>query len=161
MEWDWCLCPCNWPLVEATPPMKYNTIILHCSATNKGQDISTETIRKWHTSPPRNWSDIGYHFVILNDGCGTVERGRPIWKQGAHTRGHNQTIGICYIGGLVNGEPEDTMTDLQECAFFELVDKLRDIFGPVTIHGHNEFSNKACPSFNVLEKWGSTFAQRE
>ena len=141
--------------------MKYNRIILHCSATNKGQDISTETIRKWHTSPPRNWSDIGYHFVILNDGCATVERGRPIWKQGAHTRGHNQTIGICYIGGLVNGEPEDTMTDLQECAFFELVDKLRDIFGPVSIYGHREYSNKACPSFDVVEKWGSNFTQRD
>lgn len=140
--------------------MNFNKLILHCSATNKGQDISTETIREWHTSAPRNWSDIGYHFVILNDGCGTVERGRPIWKQGAHTRGHNKSIGVCYVGGLVDGVPEDTMTELQECAFFELVDKLRDIFGNVSIHGHNEFSNKACPSFDVVEKWGQTFTQR-
>ena len=43
------------------------------------------------------------------------------------------------------------MTDLQECAFFELVDKLRDIFGEVSIYSHHSFSNKACPSFDVVE----------
>tara|TARA_Y100000401_G_scaffold38209_1_gene28794 strand:+ start:9343 stop:9786 length:444 start_codon:yes stop_codon:yes gene_type:complete len=140
--------------------MKFNRLILHCSATDKSKDISTETIKRWHTSSPRNWSDIGYHFVILNDGCGTVERGRPIWKSGAHTRGHNQSIGVCYVGGMEDGQPKDTMTGIQECAFFELVDKLRDIFGEVSIYGHNEFSHKACPSFDVVEKWGQTFTQR-
>ena len=140
--------------------MKFNRLILHCSATDKSKDISTETIKRWHTSSPRNWSDIGYHFVILNDGCGTVERGRPIWKSGAHTRGHNQSIGVCYVGGMEDGQPKDTMTGIQECAFFELVDKLRDIFGEVSIYGHNEFSHKACPPFDVVEKWGQTFTQR-
>lgn len=139
--------------------MNFNKLILHCSATDRSKNISTETIRDWHVKG-RGWSDIGYHFIILNDGCGTVERGRPIWKSGAHTRGHNQTIGVCYVGGMEDGQPRDTMTGLQECAFFELVDKLRDIFGDVSIYGHNEFSNKACPSFDVVEKWGSTFTQR-
>ena len=50
--------------------------------------------------------------------------------------------------------------NLRASAFFELVDQLRFVFGPITIHGHNEFSSKACPSFNVLEKWGRTFTQR-
>ena len=140
--------------------MNFNKLILHCSATDKSKNISAETIKDWHTSAPRNWSDIGYHFVILNDGCGTVERGRPIWKRGAHTRGHNKTIGVCYVGGMDNGQPSDTMTPLQETVFFELVDKLRDIFGEVAIYGHNEFSSKACPSFDVVEKWGKTFTQR-
>ena len=133
--------------------MKFNRLILHCSATDKSKDISTETIKRWHTSSPRNWSDIGYHFVILNDGCGTVERGRPIWKSGAHTKGHNQSIGVCYVGGMEDGQPKDTMTGIQECAFFELVDKLRDIFGEVSIYGHNEFSHKACPSFDATKEY--------
>lgn len=147
-------------MVETIGRVKYNRIILHCSATKEGEHVTTETIRSWHTSPPRNWSDIGYHFVILNDGMGTVERGRPVWRNGAHTKGHNDTIGICYVGGLDGyGDPCDTMTDIQECAFFELVDKLRDVFGPMSIHGHNEFSAKACPSFDVHDKWGLAFTQ--
>ena len=148
-------------MAETIGGVKYNRIILHCSATSEGQNVTTETIREWHTSPPRNWSDIGYHFIILNDGMGTVERGRPVWRNGAHTKGHNDTIGICYVGGIDGmSDPCDTMTDIQECAFFELVDQLRCVFGTITIHGHNEFSSKACPSFNVLEKWGRTFTQR-
>lgn len=140
--------------------MKPAKIVLHCSATEKGQHVTTETMRRWHTSPPRNWSDIGYHFVILNDGVGTVERGRPVWRSGAHTKGHNDSIGVVYVGGLLNGEPTDTMTEIQEAAFFELVDKIRDVFGPLSIHGHNEFSSKACPSFNVVDKWGPTFTHQ-
>ena len=64
-----------------------NKIILHCSATREGQDISTETIRGWHVNE-RGWSDIGYHFVVLLDG--TVDKARPVERQGAHVRGHNK-----------------------------------------------------------------------
>ena len=83
----WSVFPCRWPVVETIGGVKYNRIILHCSATKEGEHITTATIRSWHTMPPRNWSDIGYHFVILNDGMGTVERGRPVWRNGAHTKG--------------------------------------------------------------------------
>jgi hypothetical protein len=48
-------------------------IILHCTATPEGRDVSVEEIRGWHTSPPRNWSDIGYHYVIPLDAVGTIK----------------------------------------------------------------------------------------
>jgi hypothetical protein len=91
-------------------------IILHCSATPEGREVSVETIRGWHSDPPpqgRGWSDIGYHYVIHLDG--KTEIGRPIE---------------------------------------EIVKSLRLIFGELSIHGHNEFSTKACPSFSVEEKFG-------
>ncbi len=134
-----------------------NRVILHCSATPEGREVSVETIREWHTDPPprgRGWSDIGYHYVIhLN---GKIELGRPIEVQGAHTSGENEdSIGICYIGGVnAANEPKDTMTVLQAIAFVEIVKSLRLIFGKLSIHGHNEFSTKACPSFSVEEKFG-------
>ena len=134
-----------------------NRVILHCSATPEGREVSVETIREWHTDPPprgRGWSDIGYHYVIhLN---GKIELGRPIEVQGAHTSGENEdSIGICYIGGVnAANEPKDTMTVPQERAFVEIVKSLRLIFGKLSIHGHNEFSTKACPSFLVEEKFG-------
>ena len=134
-----------------------NRVILHCSATPEGREVSVETIREWHTDPPprgRGWSDIGYHYVIHLDG--KIEAGRPIEVQGAHTSGENEdSIGICYIGGVnAANEPKDTMTVPQEIAFVEIVKSLRLIFGKLSIHGHNEFSTKACPSFLVEEKFG-------
>ena len=132
-------------------------IILHCSATPEGREVSVETIREWHTDPSprgRGWSDIGYHYVIHLDG--KIELGRPREVQGAHVSGeHEDSIGICYIGGVdAANEPKDTMTVLQAIAFVEIVKSLRLIFGKLSIHGHNEFSTKACPSFSVEEKFG-------
>ena len=128
-------------------------IILHCSATREGQDISVETIRSWHVDG-NGWSDIGYHFVILLDG--TVETGRPLRRAGAHVKGRNaSSIGICYVGGVEqDGETaKDTMTPAQEQATRNLITSLRAVFGPLSLHGHNEFSAKACPSFKVNEKF--------
>ncbi len=60
-----------------------NKIILHCSATPEGRDVSVDTIRKWHLD--RGWSDIGYHYVVgLN---GVISEGRPVERHGAHVRG--------------------------------------------------------------------------
>ena len=130
-----------------------NRIMLHCSATVEGKDYSVDTIRKWHVEG-RGWSDIGYHYVIHLDG--SVSQGRPLDRPGAHTKGHNKdSVGICYIGGLDEDKnPKDTMTPEQNAAFRMLVQSIRILFGEdITIHGHNEFANKACPSFIVKEKF--------
>ena len=138
-----------------------NRIILHCSATKEGRDYAVETIRKWHTDPKpkgRGWSDTGYHYVIHLDG--SVSQGRPLDRSGAHTKGHNaDTVGICYIGGIdKEGKPNDTMTPEQNKAFRMLVLSLRTLFdADMTIHGHNEFSAKACPSFIVKEKFADMY----
>ena len=61
-------------------------IIVHCTATQEGKPISVSTIDKWHKK--RGWSGIGYHYVVQLDG--TINRGRPIEKQGAHVWKVNQ-----------------------------------------------------------------------
>ena len=127
-----------------------NKIILHCSATREGQNISTETIRGWHVNE-RGWSDIGYHFVVLLDG--TVDKARPIKRQGAHVRGKNKgSIGVCYIGGCdADMNPKDTRNEAQKKSLEEIITYLMESYDDATLHGHNEFSSKACPSFNVQE----------
>ena len=126
-------------------------IILHCTATPEGRDVSVDDIRRWHVDG-NGWSDIGYHYVILLDG--TIARGRPIDIAGAHVKGHNKdSVGVVYVGGTdVDGNPKDTMTHQQLFALYKVVTSLRNLFGPLTLHGHNEFSTKACPSFDVSEK---------
>ena len=132
-------------------------IILHCAATPEGREVSVDTIRKWHTDPPpqgNGWSDIGYHYVIHIDGL--TEIGRPVSIQGAHVSGENEdSIGVCYVGGVDKDlNPEETMTVEQEISFVELVKSLRLTFGYLSVHGHNEYSSKACPSFSVEKKFG-------
>tara|TARA_R100001509_G_scaffold164337_1_gene141542 strand:- start:646 stop:1059 length:414 start_codon:yes stop_codon:yes gene_type:complete len=133
-----------------------NRIILHCSATREGKDFSVDTIRDWHVNG-RGWSDIGYHWVIRLDG--SIEVGRPLEKSGAHTKGHNKdSVGVCYIGGCdADGKPKDTMNPEQEKAWRMIVLSLRTLYGDLTIHGHNEFANKACPSFTVKEKFADMY----
>ena len=127
---------------------RINKIILHCSATPEGKDYTVEQIRQWHIA--RNFSDVGYHFIIYRDG--TVHRGRPVEKIGAHTTGYNaHSIGICYIGGCAadGNTPKNTLTKAQRIALIRLLKELRVTYPMATIHGHNEFANKACPSFIV------------
>jgi len=126
---------------------KIDKIIIHCSATPEGRDVKMETIRDWHLK--RGWSDIGYHYVIELDG--KIVPARPLERVGAHCKGENTgSIGICYIGGVDQDmNPKDTRTDAQRSALHSLLYDLTDNFAKATIHGHNEFSSKACPSFNV------------
>ena len=134
-----------------------NRIILHCSATKEGQDFSAATIRGWHVNG-RGWSDIGYHWVIRL--AGSIEVGRPLDRSGAHTKGENKdSVGVCYIGGLdEDGKPKDTMNPEQEKAWRMIVLSLRTLYGNhITIHGHNEFASKACPSFIVKEKFADMY----
>ena len=132
---------------------KIDQIILHCTSTPEGEDFTNAQIREWHLD--RGFSDIGYHYVIgLN---GEVRPGRPESVVGAHCKGHNtRSIGVCYVGGcpprtVPNWEKKgkDTRTAAQEAALVKLVKELLQRYPGATVHGHNEFANKACPSFNV------------
>jgi len=114
-------------------------IIIHCSATREGQDISVDTIRKWHVEG-RGWSDIG----------------RDIAKIGAHCSGHNRnSIGICYCGGVEEDgkTPKDTRTLKQKEGLLHVLKTLRAMYPDAIIYSHNEFANKACPSFDATNEY--------
>lgn len=128
-----------------------NKIIVHCSATQEGRDLDAAEINRWHLK--RGWSGIGYHYVVLLDG--TIEYGRSIYKQGAHVKNENKgSIGICYIGGLGSSmEAKDTRTPEQKESLLLLLKTLKKMHPDATIHGHNEFSAKACPCFDVNKEY--------
>lgn len=129
-------------------------IIIHCSATPEGRDYTVADIRKWHKQ--RGFSDIGYHYIIYRDG--TVHDGRDVNISGAHCTNHNSiSVGICYIGGLAaDGKTaKDTRTEPQKKALLNLLQYLKRLYPKATVHGHNEFACKACPSFNVQKEYKS------
>lgn len=129
-----------------------NEIIIHCSATKEGQSFTVADIDRWHRA--RGFAGIGYHYVIYLDG--SVYEGRSLSQPGAHCKGHNaHSIGVCYIGGLdAAGLPHDTRTPEQRQALLRLLETLKRQFPNATIHGHNEFSDKACPCFDVVQEFG-------
>jgi len=128
-------------------------IILHCTATPEGKHFDVATIRRWHVKD-RGWKDIGYHYVIYIDG--SVHEGRPVAQVGAHTSGHNSdSIGVVYVGGCdAKMKAKDTLNEAQETAMVNLIKALREEHGEMSLHGHNEFAAKACPSFKVKDKFG-------
>lgn len=127
-------------------------VILHCSATPEGKDFTVEDIDRWHKE--RNFSMIGYHYVIYRDG--TIVRGRPDDAIGAHCTNKNRnTIGVCYIGGLTEDgkQAKDTRTPEQRESMKLLVKYLMELYDiPLgAVHCHNEYAKKDCPSFDILD----------
>lgn len=132
---------------------KIDLIVVHCSATPEGKHFSTETIRNWHVNG-NGWSDIGYHWVVELDG--KVRAGRPEQRVGAHVRGYNRSsIGICYVGGMSQDMklPKDTRSQVQRESLEQLLLELKVRYPEAIIKGHNDFSNKACPSFDAKEEY--------
>lgn len=125
-----------------------NEIIIHCSATPEGRNVTTADIEAWHKQ--RGFSEIGYHYVIYLDG--SVHIGREESKVGAHCLGHNaNSIGVCYIGGVAKDgkTAKDTRTEAQKVTLRNLVANLKRKYPSASVHGHNEFAAKDCPSFDV------------
>ena len=129
-------------------------LIVHCSATPEGKDYSIDTIRQWHLQ--RGFSDIGYHYVIYRDG--SIHIGRDESIIGAHCTGHNtNSIGVCYIGGCASDgkTPKDTRTTEQKQSLVKLLKELKTKYPQASIHGHRDFSSKACPSFDATKEYSS------
>ena len=131
---------------------KINKIIVHCSATPEGREVTTNDLYQWHVVE-NGWSDIGYHFFI--DLCGEVHECRPLERTGAHTKGHNfDSIGICYAGGMDKDmNPKDTRTQDQKESLEDLLCQLKGLYVVANIYGHNNFSDKACPSFDAVSEY--------
>lgn len=136
---------------------KITHIVIHCSATPEGREVSVKEIDRWHRA--RGFAKIGYHYVIHLDG--SISTGRSEREVGAHVSGHNATtIGVCYVGGVdadnVN-KAEDTRTPAQKEAMERLVRELLSRYPNAEVLGHRDFPGvaKACPSFDARKWWAS------
>lgn len=142
--------------------LKY--LVIHCTATPEGRDVTPDDIRRWHTSPVsaggRGWKQVGYTDLIRLDG--TVERlvnnnedaNVDPWEITNGAKDYNSiSRHIVYAGGCdKSNKPKDTRTAAQERALVAYVKDFHRRFPNVRIIGHNEIAAKACPSFDV-QKW--------
>lgn len=137
-------------------------VIIHCSDSPFGD---AATIDRWHKE--RGWKMIGYHYVILNGvrksaskyieiDDGKIEEGRPLGMKGAHTYGHNDSIGICLIGNSNSFTVKQLMT-LED----KLLPELREIYEDIDIYQHSDFDDNkphcAGLDYRFLDKWNKIF----
>ena len=131
-------------MVKYLPHEKVKYLAVHCTASPLGRDDNAATIHRWHIE--RGWDLIGYHAVILEDG--TVERGRPLYCQGAHC----PAINDCSISACLFGERE--FTDAEFISLRELLLQWQGVFPGAEVIGHNDVDpKKSCPNFDVKVWW--------
>lgn len=108
-------------------------IVLH-HASGHG---SVQDVHNWHIN--NGWAGIGYHFYVRQDG--TVYRGRPENWTGAHTEGHNNTIGICAEGNF----EKEKMCAVQKAAIIDLLAYLHGKYGSLKVSKHKDYAATDCP----------------
>lgn len=79
-------------LLIVTPVWANQRAVIHHTET---KDVSIKVIRQYHMEV-KGWDDVGYHFLIRENG--DVETGRLVGIIGAHAPGRNHWIGIALTG---------------------------------------------------------------
>lgn len=145
---------------------KLQYLVIHCTATPEGREVSAADIRRWHTSPApagRGWKQVGYTDLFHLDG--RVERlvsnnedgNVDPWEITNGATGYNGiSRHVVYAGGCdANMQPKDTRTAAQREALKRYVLDFHSKHPDVRIVGHNQLAAKACPSFDV-PRWLET-----
>ena len=142
--------------------MKY--LVLHCTATPEGRDVTSDEIRHWHTDPVkkggRGWKQVGYTDLIHLDGhverlvANNEDAEVDPWEVTNGAAGYNSVSRhVVYAGGLAKDgkTAKDTRTAAQLKAMTAYVRDFHERFPQIKIVGHRDLPgmNKACPSFDV------------
>ena len=160
-------CPIALPLGKLAAIACVRFIAVHCSATRPTALMGVRDIHRMHVE--RGFACVGYHYVIKRDG--TIERGRPEDKMGAHVEGHNRdSLGVCLIGGIdADGKAKNNFTQDQFDSLKSLLLSLHGKYPKAVIQGHRDFYGdtnkdgkidsrdwlKECPCFDVKQWWSA------
>ena len=129
--------------IELINKLNPKYIVIHTAAAID-RNIDVKKIDAWHKA--RGWSEIGHHFVIIDDQHdnlpdGTIQEGRSLSKIGAHTRGLNKmSIGIVMVG---HGDKRE-LTDKQLESLLQLLQSLLRQYPEIKIDnviGHSELDH--------------------
>lgn len=161
------------PPKEAPVKTTVKHVIVHHSAGSNSTTNFLEAVRNiytFHTTPPPNgngWNDVGYNFLITQDG--TIFQGRDGQEimdgdnvLGAHFCGKNGgTIGICLLGNYNEVQPTNAaIKSLINLAGWKLGKEKLPVIGQFQhtngllniISGHRDGCATECPGENLYAK---------
>lgn len=148
---------------------KLQYLVIHCTATPQGRNLTVAEVRRMHTSPVRDggrgWRVPGYSDLILLNGLvgNLVPYNDDSWVDPREvTNGavgiNNVSRHVAYVGGtaLIRGQllPRNTLNKEQNLTLVKYVRDMIKLHPDILVCGHNQFANKACPSFWV-PKWAA------
>jgi len=120
----------------------------------KGKKL-VDQIRSSHVNG-NGWSDIGYHYVVHKDSDGKfkVFDGRSDQRDGAHTYGYNDWLGVSVAYGMGTQPPQEQLAVLAKlittlCKEYNIPIDRDHIKGHRDMPGHR---SNACPGDQLYAK---------
>ncbi len=101
-------------------------------------DVPAAEIDNWHRR--NGYVGIGYHYVVRSDG--SIEKGRPDDKAGAHAQGYNSvSLGVVLTGDFTSAVPTAEQMDALE----DLLTALRVKYPQAQVVRHRDLCATSCP----------------
>ncbi|KAF3428665.1 hypothetical protein E2986_14106 [Frieseomelitta varia] len=149
---DWHARPANGHELLKVTPTPY--VIVHHGGSPQychNKNTCSQIVKSYQNYHMNNngWADIGYNFIIGEDG--NVYEGRG-WKYvGAHAPGYNaNSIGICIIGDFTNRLPNEAALKALNALISYGVSK-GSISHSYHVLPHRQVTSTACPGTKLYE----------
>jgi hypothetical protein len=134
----------------ALDPVKMT--IHHTDTPSNNPAARVRQIQDFHRNQ-NHWCDIGYHFLV--DEQGVVYEGRKISIIGAHAGGANTgNVGIALIGSYESADPSAAQLSSTAKLVAEIASKYNIPLSRNTVKGHREVGSTStdCPGARVFAK---------
>ena len=146
--------------------MELKYLVIHCTATVEGREITADDIHRMHCSPKpigRGWKQVGYSTLIHLDGRveTLVGYNEDNFVQSSEITNGATGFNSCsrhvvYAGGLdYKLKPKNTLTDAQHLALSKFIKEFLTNHPDAKVLGHRQIANKACPCFDVAVEFSN------
>lgn len=135
----------GWRVYDGDLAEVYQTVIVHHAAFYEDNDFNTLLEVQTAHRNQRGWADIGYHYLIGQNGL--IYEGRDWSVRGTHVERFNTgSLGICLLGNFMETAPEA----LQLNSALALINWLGERLQLTHIASHRQFNPRTqCPGDNL------------
>lgn len=131
----------GWRIYDTELAEVYRTVVIHHAAFYEETDLATlREVQNAHFNQ-RGWADIGYHFLVGQNGI--IYEGRDWHVRGTHVENYNTgSLGICLLGNFMTQSP----TEAQLNSTLDLLLYVTERLQLSHIATHREFNAQTqCP----------------